>query len=96
MTITDQKIKLIEGTFTPSEASDILNTLIKKKINFHKLQRLSITEKNCDDNTGHLDGRIDELLDAEKSLKQIIAEAREDGFNLQIESDVYISFVKSC
>jgi len=36
---TTQKINLVDGNFTVSEASDVVLTLLNEKINFHKLQR---------------------------------------------------------
>ncbi len=93
MTLTDQKIKLLDGTFTPSEASDILNTIIDKKINFHKLQRLSIIEQNCDDETPHLYNRMDELIKAKEVIKELILEAKKEGVALKIESDIQITLV---
>ncbi len=94
MTLTDQKIKLLEGTFNPSEATDILNTFIDKKINFHKLQRLSVIEQNCDDETPHLYSRIDELMNAKESIKEIIMEAKKEGWDLRIESDIHITLIE--
>lgn len=34
---TAQKIQLVDGNFTVSEASDIVQALLNEKINFHKL-----------------------------------------------------------
>ena len=57
-TKTTQKIDLINGSFTASEASDIINSVLKVKINFHKFQRLSITEGNDKDECTYDNGRI--------------------------------------
>ena len=35
-----QKFQLVKGDFTPSEASDVIMSLIDEKINFHQKQRL--------------------------------------------------------
>ena len=32
---TKQKIQLVDGTFTPSETSDVVIALLQEKINFH-------------------------------------------------------------
>ncbi|SEK93633.1 hypothetical protein SAMN04487910_1516 [Aquimarina amphilecti] len=94
MVLTDQKVKLMDGVFSPSEASDILNIFIDKKINFHKLQRLSITEQNCNDDTPQLYNRINELIKAKESIREAIMEARREGLALQIESDIQITLIK--
>lgn len=71
-----QKINLIDGKFTPSEASDIIEALIREKINFHKIQRLQswIGDENCD--TEQLSGRIGELVKEKKIAKAFFNEAR--------------------
>lgn len=57
--ISDQRrIQLVDGTFTPTEASDVINALIDEKINFHKIQRLKIYEGNHQGKTNLLDNRI--------------------------------------
>ena len=48
MTEVIQKVQLVEGKFTPSEAADVVSSLISEKINFHKIQRLSSLERNED------------------------------------------------
>ena len=56
------KLNLVDGVFTPSEASDVINGLIKEKINFHKLHRLSLCEGNIETDTQYDDSRVKELL----------------------------------
>jgi len=46
-----QSVQLVEGLFTPSEASHIVNVLIEQKVNFHKLQKLRMCEGNEDSDT---------------------------------------------
>ncbi|MBP2834011.1 hypothetical protein J8281_17580 [Aquimarina sp. U1-2] len=95
MTKKEQHVKLIEGTFTPSEAADILISMITKKINFHKLQRLSALEQYCDDATVHLDDRIAQLKRAEEETKELIVNARKEGYQLKINGSVEIELVKN-
>lgn len=91
---TDLKtINLIEGQFSPSQAADILNAMLDKKINYHKLQRMSITEGNNSDQCVHDSGRIDELLLEKAKLKQILQEARTQGKTLKINSLINIEVV---
>ena len=60
-TTLKQEIQLVKGLFTPSEASDVVLSLIDQKINFHKIQRLQIWEGNHRCETDQLDDRIAEL-----------------------------------
>jgi len=90
---TIQSIKLIEGSFTPSEASDILIDIVEKKINFHKLQKLKISEGNHDDPCRHDTDRLQELQSAEERLKQIIKQVRLDGKKMSITSNIHIEVI---
>ena len=86
----DQEIKLIEGTFTASEATDIVNAVLDAKINFHKLQRLSRTEGNASDICSYDNGRINQLIEAKYDAKAYFKDARLKGKKLTIESIITI------
>jgi len=86
-----QKIQLVKGDFTPSEASDVIMSLINQKINFHKLQRLQMWEGNHKCNTDHLDGRIEELEKEKEYAREFINSFRGLGQNLKINGILEIS-----
>ena len=79
-----QKIELVKGEFTPSEASDIIMRLIDVKINFHKIQRLQIWEGDHKCKTNQLDGRIQELEKEKEIVREFIDSKRGLGLNLII------------
>lgn len=81
----NQKIQLVKGEFTPSEASDVIMNLINEKINFHKLQRLQIWEGNHQSTTDKLDGRIGELEKEKEIAREFINKAKSLGQNLKID-----------
>ena len=83
-TMHKQQIKLIDGLFTPSEASDIIDAVLDVKINFHKLNRLSITEGNSKDACEYDSSRITELIDAKLDAKSYFKDARLQGKKLKI------------
>jgi hypothetical protein len=87
-----QEINLIDGQFTPSEASDVMEALIREKINFHKVQRLQKLIGDCDSETGELNGRITELLEEKRKAKAFFAEARAAGRNIVINGTLEIAF----
>ncbi len=89
--IEEQSIKLIAGQFTPSEAADIIDSILDIKINYHKIKRLSITEGNCDDLCEYDNGRINELIDAKLDAKSFFSDARLKGKKLKINSSISIS-----
>ncbi len=88
---TEQKINLIDGSFTPSEAADIINDVLLVKINFHKLQRLSITEGNLNDTCEYDSSRIDELLAEQQIAKDFFKNIRLQGKKLKINSTINIT-----
>ncbi len=89
-----QKVQLVEGEFTPSEASSVVQSLIDEKINFHKIQRLcsNIHDELCE--TEYPNSRIAELMDEKLKAKAIISEARTLGYDLKIEGTLEMTFVK--
>lgn len=90
--ISDVKtINLVDGTFTPSEAHDVIQALIDQKINFHKFQRLSWCEGDVNADTQYPDGRIAELIEEKKKAKELIAELRKEGKKLRIDGILKIS-----
>jgi uncharacterized protein with FMN-binding domain len=87
---TTQKIDLIDGVFTASEASDIINSVLKVKINFHKLSRLSITEGNDKDQCTYDSGRIATLMNEQQIAKEFFSQIRLKGKKLKIHSVIQI------
>lgn len=87
---TTQKINLIDGVFTASEASDIINSVLNVKINFHKLNRLSITEGNDKDECTFDSGRITELINEQQIAKDFFSKARLNGKKLKMRSIIQI------
>ncbi|MEM9078395.1 MAG: hypothetical protein AAGC43_15230 [Bacteroidota bacterium] len=88
---TEQKINLVDGTFSPSEASDVIIALLEQKINFHKLQRLSWCEGDKDANTKYPDGRIQELENEKTIAKDFINSVRWEGKRLRIDGVLNIT-----
>lgn len=87
----EQKIQLVDGEFTVSEASDVVLSLLNEKINFHKLQRLSMCEGSVDANTKYPDGRIAELEREKSVARNFFAKAREEGNTIVINGTLEIS-----
>ncbi len=88
---TDQKINLIDGSFSVNQASDIINSVLNVKINFHKLQRLSLTEGNTADTCDFDNGRIDELMAEQIIAKKFFSQARLEGKKIKMQSVIQIT-----
>ncbi len=90
----DQKIQLVDGCFTVSEAVDVINALINEKINFHKLQRLSMCEGLATADTLYPDGRIAELAQEKQIAQTFLATARKTGAKIKINGILEISIAE--
>ena len=88
-----QKFQLVKGDFTPSEASDVIMSLIDEKINFHQKQRLQNWEQNHKSNSDEIDERINQLEKEKEAVKDFIADARNQKSNLNINGILEITIV---
>lgn len=87
------KIKLVEGTYSPINSAGVLLSLIADKIKFHNLQILNIRDKN-DPDVIHAEMRIAELKESRKLVTELILKARHEGFRMKIDGTVYIEMIK--
>ena len=88
-----QTIRLVDGDFTPSDASDIIYSLIDKKINFHKIQRLQSWERNNKCDLEPINCRISELELEKQHAKEIINHLRSTGKRIKINGTIEITAV---
>ncbi|MCP5559890.1 MAG: hypothetical protein H7A55_19235 [Verrucomicrobiaceae bacterium] len=76
-------LKLIDGTFTPTEAGRVLLSLVKSKIDYHSLERLSNEERFGSDHS-HSEKRIQELEELNRELKELLKTAANTNHNLKV------------
>jgi|AntAceMinimDraft_11_1070367.scaffolds.fasta_scaffold08969_3 translation elongation factor EF-Ts len=86
-----QHIQLVAGDFTVSEATDVVMSLIDEKINFHKLQRLSLSEGFSGADTNYPDDRIGQLEHEKTVALAFFTEARKTGATIKINGTLEIS-----
>ena len=79
-----QTIQLVKGEFTPSQASDVIMSLISQKINYHKLEGMQLWERNHNYDQEPLNKRIKELEEEKKIAKEFISKMKLEGKNLKI------------
>lgn len=87
-----QNFQLIDGTYAPSDARDLLVALVKSNINCCKIQSLSLQEKGESDNTQPLE-QIESLKCMEASIRRLIQAASIQGLQLQISGNIEITAV---
>ena len=83
---------LIKGEFSPEEASEIINHMISKKINFHELKNFSseIRFGSIDKNSRE---RIQQLSASKTSLDKTIQEAKKLGKALKVKSSISVEII---
>ncbi len=86
---TKQQFQLIDGIFTPSEASRVLLSLVQRKIDYHRMEKLSNEERFGGD-TAHSEGRLRDLAALHSSLKEYLALAAESHQTLEIKGCIEI------
>lgn len=88
-----QKIQLVDGLFTVSEANDIVQSLINEKVNFHKLQRLTMCEGFSGANTKFPDGRIATLEHDKSVAKKFFKQLNSKDVTIKINGvlEIYIN-----
>lgn len=83
-------MNMMEDKFTCSEAKDLICQMIDQQINFYKLQYMSIWEGNHSMTTTHLENKIADLVEQKEEINRLIKHAKEEGYNLSIDSKVEI------
>jgi len=66
------EINFIEGSFSATEAQDLVIPMIAKKINFHQVKRMSLFEKNNGDACVTERDRLVELEEAKIKAEEIL------------------------
>ena len=85
-------LNLIDGIFSPSEATDVLVTLIRNKINFHNLEIFSLEERNGE-NIERSKKRLEELKRTNEKLTEIIQYAEKKDKFLKVFSSIEIEII---
>lgn len=87
-----EDLLLIKGTFTPNEAREVLMSLVRSKISFHKKKNLQSYEHHGKEDLESKQ-RIEELEKMREKLLKIFKNADEEGVSIKIESQIDIQFM---
>jgi hypothetical protein len=85
-----QHFQLIDGTFTPSEASKVLLSLVQRKMDYHRLEQFS-NEVRLGRDPSHSEKRLQVLAKLESELKKLLASADDAKQNLKINGWIEIT-----
>lgn len=87
-----EKLKLINGSFSASEAKEILTTLFSNKIQFHTTKKFS-TEVRFGKDDEVSSKRIPELNQSLEKILELIIQAQENDQTFEIQADVHIRLI---
>ncbi len=85
----NKELILIEGTFSPEDAREVLMNAYTSKINFHNLKNLTSFEMVGKEDELAVK-RITELKSVLSQVRELIAEAKEKDMKLVIHSTISI------
>jgi len=83
---------LVKGEFTLEEASEIINDLFMKKINFNEVKSFGQFVRTGAKDPATLK-RIEELKTAREKAQQLLALAKSEGKSLRVESTISIELI---
>lgn len=90
--LIDGSFHLVRGDFSAIEAEEILNHLLAEKISFHEKRSHSSLIR-----FGHADqtsiDRVMELQESKKRLNELVNEAKSQGKNIRINSDITVAII---
>lgn len=84
--------RLIDGEFAPSDARNILFTLVNSKINFHSMESFGISIRTGGDTSFH-EKRIKELAQTNIDIKEMMDYANENKLRLKIKGTIEIKLI---
>lgn len=86
-------LKLIDGKFTPSEASRVLMDLVSSKMHYHEMENFSSRERFNKD-APHSARRLKALKKLKEQLQKIFNAAAKNKMELIINSDIEIVIIE--
>lgn len=79
------QLEMVNGTFKPSEARDMVQTYYKETINFYKIKQLKLWVENHNVSTSIYDQIIQGLLTQKNDLLKLISKAEEQNLMIQFK-----------
>lgn len=89
-----KEIQLVKGQFTPNQAMDIILSLFHQKINYHKIERMQLWEKNHKSDQTPLNKRIAELEAEKKSAEEFLLKMKSEGHEVMINGVLEFTIVQ--
>ncbi len=81
-----QTKSFLNGSFAPSEAQEIVNSVVKQYRNCYNLHYMTSWEGNHDFDSSEIDKKIEALQMLQTELNGIIRKAKEAGTRVDVEA----------
>jgi len=88
-----EEMKFITEDFAPSDARELVNTILDRYANFYKLQYITQWEKDHATDKVSFDNKVNEIQEQKRQLNEIIALARQEGKSVQVEGKIELTIV---
>ena len=85
---------LIEGEFSPKESRELLLSVFKSKIRFHRLKNFSSQERFGQDDEKAL-ARMKQLQETLSSIFKVIEDAEKLNQTLEIKAEIILDYSNS-
>lgn len=90
---SNQKLELINGQYTPTDAREVLLALINHKINFNNMAAFS-AEERTNESVEHYRKRVKQLQELREAVINLIEEAAAGGYDLRINGSFGVTLVE--
>ncbi len=86
------EFQLIDGTFTPDQARQVLGAMVQSKIDYHSLERHSESERSGI--THSSEERLRALRALATELKDVFESAHASGAQLKVTGEIKITLME--
>ena len=85
-----KEFKLIDGVFTPAEATQVLTALLNYKVDYHNREDFS-NHIRFNKDPEHSTSRIEQLVQSKKDLDTFLDQLNEQNLQLKIDGTITIT-----
>ncbi len=93
-TLAKQQLQVMDGKFSPIEATDVITKMIDDQINACKIQHLSRWIKNDTENSESVNDKVIHLNRCKNEFMRIIQEAKAEGCEVELSGNFTITLAK--
>lgn len=87
-------IQIVNGNFSPYEANDLLDELVRSRVNHHKIQMLRTWEGNHRFDSKDLDKQIEFIIKEKTEANALLAKAKMENLKVEIIGNIEVRLTK--